>query len=251
MQYLTFTFHKAGSMALHAYLGWIANAAGLPHHSQNYEDAPQKRQFGIKPAPLQNDPNWWQATGRHREGLIGPLRRPVVLPPGLDARGVIVVRDPRDALTSMYYSFTFSHGGLPEAKRQQRIAMGIDRFVRQRLPDLKERLTGYRAMLGAQPGWRLLHYEDMVLRFDRWLPDLLEGFGLALDPATVAGFAAATAADYAALIAQRQKQERTDLHMRTIAPGDHRRKLASETIAAIDRALADELAFFGYPRSDA
>lgn len=249
MQYLVFTFHKAGSMALHAYLGWIAGAAGLPHHSPNNENAPQRQQFCIKPAPSQDDPNWWMTTGRHLDGIIGPLRRPIVLPSRLKTRGAILVRDPRDALTSMYYSFTFSHGGVSDANRQRRIEMGIDRFALQRLPDLKKRLVRYRAMLGAQPNWPLLRYEDMVLRFDRWLPELIDGFALKLDRSAVATFAAAKAAEYKSVIAQRRKAERTDLHMRYVAPGDHLTKLAPETIARIDAALAQELTFFGYARA--
>lgn len=250
MQYLTFTFHKAGSMALHRYLGWLADVTGLPHHSpNNRKEEPAKGIFLIAPEPRQNDPDWWYTTGRRLDGLVGPIRRPVVLPPGLDARGAIVVRDPRDTLTSMYYSFTFSHGGIDEMKRRQRIAMGIDRFVLQRLPDLKERLVAYRAMLGAQPGWPLLRYEDMVLRFDVWLAQLLDGFGLKPDPAAVATFAAATAAEYKSLISQRLQKERPGHHIRTVAPGDHLKKLAPETIATIDTLLAEELAFFGYAPS--
>ncbi len=249
MQYLTFTFHKAGSMALHAYLGWLADAVDLPHHSPNNTDDPGKRSFRIYPEPTQNDPDWWQTTGRHLDGLIGPIRRPIVLPDDLDARGIIAVRDPRDALTSMFYSFTFSHKGIADAERKRWEAMGVDKFALQRLGDMKERLIGYRAMLDARPHWSLVRYEDMVLRFDVWLSQVLDGFGLTPDPAAVAAFAQAKIEEYRTTIAARQKRERIELHVRNVAPGDHLRKLQPETIAAINTALADELAFFGYPPS--
>lgn len=250
VQYLIFTFHKAGSMALHRYLGWLAGATGLAHHSpNNRNEEPEKGIHLIAPEPKQNDPDWWQATGRHLDGLIGPIRRPVVLPKGLDARGAIAVRDPRDALTSMFFSFAMSHGGIEDAQRKAWLDMGIDKFVMQRLPDLKGRLVAYRAMLDTRHDWPLLRYEDMVLRFDAWLTQLLDGLALQPDAAAVADFTAATKSEYESVILQRQQKERADLHVRTVAPGDHLKKLRPETIAAIDAALADELAFFGYARS--
>lgn len=251
MQYLTFTFHKAGSMALHAYLRWLAEAVDLPHHSPNNTDDPAKRSFRIFPEPAQNDPDWWQTTGQHLDGLIGPIRRPIVLPNDLDARGVIAVRDPRDALTSMFYSFTYSHSGIPDDERQRRAALGVDRFALQRLGDMKERLVSYHAMLETRPNWSLVRYEDMVLRFDVWLAQFLNGLGLVPDPAVVAAFAQAKVDEYRSTIEERQKRERIDLHVRNVAPGDHLRKLKPETIAEINAALAGELAFFGYSPSGA
>lgn len=250
MQYLVFTFHKAGSMAIHRYLGWLAGVTGLAHHSPNNKEDADKRLFLIKPEPRQNDPDWWQATGHRLDGLIGPIRRPIALPDDLEARGVVAVRDPRDALTSMFFSFAISHGGVADAQRKAWIDMGIDRFVLQRLPDLKERLVAYSQLLTRRRDWPLLRYEDMVLRFDVWLEQMLGGLALAPDPRAVAAFAREKTEEYAAIIAARQQREREDLHVRTVAPGDHRKKLRPETISTINEMLAPELAFFGYPVSD-
>ena len=250
MRYLMFTFHKAGSMVQHRYLGWLAEITGLPHHSLNYrEDEPARRRHGLNSRPTEADQTWWQDTARHLHGIVGPIRRPAALPDDVSDRVVIAVRDPRDALTSLFYSRAISHGGVADDLRRAWLDMGIDRFVMEHLPDLKDRLVKYRAMLEVHPGWPLLRYEDMVLRFDQWFDKLLKGFGLEPDPVAVAAFVAKEMEQYRMLVVDRQLRERPDLHIRSVAPGDHRKKLRHETVAAIEAALADELAFFGYASS--
>lgn len=248
MQYLAFTFHKAGSMALHDHLGWLAAATGLPHHSANYANAEAPGRHAFTDIAKVNDPDWWRDAGAGRDGILGPLRRPVLLPEALSAPGVICVRDPRDALTSMFFSFTFSHVGIPDDQRARRSRMGIDKFALRRAPDLKARLVAYRAMLAQHPGWRVLRYEDMVLRFDTWMNELVGAFGLAPDSAALDAYVSANLAQNARIIADRQVQERVESHIRSVTPGDHLRKLAPETITAIDTLMADELQFFGYAR---
>jgi hypothetical protein len=250
LQYLMFTFHKAGSMGHHRYLRWLAEITGLSHHSVNYaEDDPDRRRFRLNFTPVQDDAAWWQDTGRNLDGIIGPIRRAVALPDDAGARVVIAVRDPRDALTSRFFSFAISHTGVDDELRQAWLDMGIDRFVLEHLPELKGRLATYRSMLATRPDTPVLRYEDMVLRFDHWLDRLLQGFGLSPDPGAVGSFARTQMEDYRKLIAERQVREREDKHIRSVAPGDHRRKLRPETIAAIDEALRDEMAFFGYEAS--
>lgn len=244
---LVFTFHKAGSMAIHGHLVWLSHATGLDYHSPNNRSARHAQLHAIEDIQANDDPDYWARHLAPRDGLIGPLRRPIALPSEIDGRGVLCLRDPRDALTSMFYSFTYSHAGVSEELREARAQAGIDRFVLERADDMKDRLRSYRALVERRPGWAVLRYEDMVLAFPAWLDQLVAGLGLAPDPSRLRGYAARIAAETAALIAARREREEPLSHIRSIRPGDHASKLMPETVAALTHLFADDLGAFGYP----
>lgn len=237
-------------MGQHRFLGRLAEIARLPHHSPNYRvDDPVLQRYRLNNEADRNSEPWWRDEGRHRKGILGPIRWPFATPLPSEARIVVTVRDPRDALTSMFYSFAISHRGIAHDARARWREIGIDSFVMERLPDLAGRMAEYRRILQEHPDSSVLHYEDMVLRFDHWVDRLLKGFDLQLDPGAIAAFVGEQMDAYRKLIAERQVRERPGHHMRMVAPGGYRNKLRPETVAAIESTLAEELAFFGYPAS--
>ena len=84
----------------------------------------------------------------------------------------------------------------------------------------------------------LVHYEDMVTDTDRWLDRLAAFSG---QPVTEA-----LRARLGPKIDFTVPSEDTTRHKRQVRPGDHRRKLAPDTIATLTRAFRPELDFFGY-----
>lgn len=243
---LVFTFHKAGSMAIHQHLVWLSHATGLAYHSPNNRNARRPLLHAIEDIRVNDDPDYWARNLAPLDGLIGPLRRPIALPLEIGGRGVLCLRDPRDALTSMFYSFTYSHAGVSEAVREARAQAGIDRFVLERADDMKGRLRSYRALAGSRPDWAVLRYEDMVLDFPAWLERLVAGLDLAPESLRLRGYAARIAAENAALLAARREREEPLSHIRSIRPGDHASKLMPETISALTSLFADDLDAFGY-----
>jgi hypothetical protein len=163
-------------------------------------------------------------------------------------RKVLVVRDPRDLLVSQYFSIANSHQTPGAAKRAEFLQrrehareVGIDAFVLERAPVVQAALRRYADELLPVPGTLVTTYEELVTDLGRWLRRTRSFLDLPADESLVA-----------ALVAEsRPAPEREDINAkrRQVTPGDHRRKLAEETVAALDEQLADELATFGYAAS--
>lgn len=158
-------------------------------------------------------------------------------------RILLAIRDPRDVLTSEYYSTAFSHPVPGSDKRDEllnrrtlALEVGVDRYVLERAPDLAARYKRYQESLLGANNVAVLKYEEMVSDLDTWLESLLSHSGLSLS--------------------QQQRQAvREEASMagggwsekrRQVAPGDHRRSLNDSTVDALDRELADILAAFEY-----
>jgi hypothetical protein len=160
---------------------------------------------------------------------------------------VLVIRDPRDALTSRYYSKAFSHR-LPDrqdraevflAERNRVRQMTVDEFVLEEMGHYCERYRTYMRELDGRQNVLVTRYEDLTGDFPQWLEGVLAFCSLSCNPAT-----------RAKLISESQDSTSTKenkmKHRRQVTPGDHVRKLQPETIARLDAELADILARYGY-----
>ena len=101
---LIYTVHKAASMFLHRPKSDVAHELQISHHSTNYDkdhDLIHKESWR---AFIQNEP---------RTGCFGPIRAGTAepyLPERVDSyRIVLQLRDPRDVLTSVFFSHTYGH----------------------------------------------------------------------------------------------------------------------------------------------
>lgn len=161
---------------------------------------------------------------------------------------LLVLRDPRDVLTSRYFSFGKSHP-IPKDNPMYR-----KEFLKLKIEALKSEIDDYIIKLISshisiyeyyiqqiitQPNIVFLTYEQMVGNFDVWLDMLLAGLELDVSPQ---------------LIEQIKREvnftvEREDVyaHKRQVAPGDHRRKLKPETIEILNASFAEILDTLGYP----
>jgi len=145
---------------------------------------------------------------------------------------VLVLRDPRDVLTSLYFSTAYSHAIITEKlirERQEALGMSIEDYVLANKDLYKKIYAGYCDTLLRQPGVLFLKYEDMVDDFPAWLMRLAAHVGLD-DQAEV----------IAALIAEADftvKKEDPYAHRRQAKPGDHRNKLGPETVAVLDETF--------------
>jgi hypothetical protein len=160
-------------------------------------------------------------------------------------RKLLVVRDPRDVLVSQFFSIAASHQTPGPAKRasfeeRRRHArdVGLDAFVLERAPVVGAALRRYAEELLPVPGTVVATYEDLVADLGAWLRATLPDLGLPVDDAVIAELVAAERPPPAAEVVTAKRRQ--------VTPGDHRRKLAPDTVAALDALLADELATFGY-----
>jgi hypothetical protein len=253
---VVFTLHKSGSMFLHRQCELLSKLSGMPYHSPNVPAS------GLDARRLLTDRQIWGA----RHGCFAPLRFYVDIPAIENYDVILHLRDPRDVLVSMFYSYCFIHPGeVPPntGYRKQAAAEGIDAFVLGKSSDGSSRYPGdygtgghvedlignlprryrdYLDHLVGHPNVRVLRYEDMVTDYRGWLQRFVELFPIADKQQVIENLAAQSATFF--------PKRHADLmsHVRHVAPGDHRVKLLPSTISRLDEIYSDVLARLGYER---
>jgi len=181
------------------------------------------------------------------------------------ARVILHLRDPRDVLTSMFYSYCYMHAGEIEANsgyRKEVAEAGIDQFVldmagpkfdsyrgdygigsryKQYVGNVRERYRQYFEQLADRPNTVVVSYEEMVLDFERWLEKVVRAFNLEEPALTVA----AVGERHSPSVCSAEKEDIWS-HKRKVTPGDHREKLKPDTICELNRIFRDILIWLGY-----
>ncbi len=195
------------------------------------------------------DPRKYFSVKKNRETVfdpvgmyLGPLRNYYPIEDLQDYLKVLVLRDPRDVLTSFYYSKLYSHIVISEdfyRERQKYKDYDIDRFVREYLPVVKETYQTYCDQLLGADNLIILPYELLVSDFDAWLDQLIAFLDLGdIDPD---------------IINQLKVNEKntvatgnTTSHIRNKKPGDYKQKLKPETQAYLTHELQSILKTLNY-----
>lgn len=179
----------------------------------------------------------------HETGYYyGAFRRGHGLPRLDHYRVLLQLRDPRDALTSHYFSRRYSHvvhNPQYAALREEAEEMDIDTFVLKELPKRKASYEHYIRELLPRPNVFFMKYEDMVTSFKPWFEKLTAY--LEIEPSPELRQNLLQKADFTV--------EKEDIysHKRQVTPGDHLRKLKPETIAVLNREFAGVLKQLQYP----
>jgi len=250
---LLYTVHKSASMFLHNLLGDLAQIYRLDHFSMNYEKM-------FEPIRQRS----WNEYIDQNDGIFGPIRileAEPNIPADLSNYSVILhTRDPRDILTSLFYSHTYSHktweGGFnpSDEKRKKWEQRGIDHFVVRNKVILKK----YQYILDhlwGKPGVIHVTYEEMVTDYSSWLSNVLPAFAhlpfpkrflkLGLKDPSLESLHTKLHNKYKADFST--KKEDMHSHKRQVTPGDFRRKLKSESIEEINQKFAEILQALNYP----
>ena len=266
---IVFTTHKAGSMVLQRVVRDICEKHNIAHYSPN-----QDRDKQLPFERIFNGEDFIAG----RNGCFGPLRF-FVPSAALDRANIIVhLRDPRDVLTSMFFSYCFMHPGEIAANtgyREEVAEAGIDKFV---LDMCDENFTRYKGDYGTgchygkyignihdryitylkevvgKPNATLLSYEEMVLDFPSWLRKFLTAFGRG-DLDETYGFVRSRIEiknDVTRAVSPRHAEtvkpgvEHIWSHKRKATPGDYKEKLRPETISELNRRFSEVLDALGY-----
>lgn len=166
-----------------------------------------------------------------------------------EGRKILLLRDPRDALVSEYFSVAYTHKlpkpghgeGVREALLAERAAARAQEladFVLARAPSMNATMLGYRACL-QDSNVAVFFYEDVILQKRAWLLAICRHFGWAAPPARALDHILSWADVVPA-------QEAPDKFIRRVLPGDHRAKLPRPVIHALNRTLEESMAVFGY-----
>ena len=229
-----FTVHKAASLGVYDVMRQVAQTERWPIYSANL-----KLPNLIEPEDTSDTEFSKQLAGR--SGFVGPIRMPVPVK-GLLAdsdKVVIHLRDPRDVLVSMFFSWVYSHPGVDEGVRERHQEHGIERFVMHEAIALKEKYQLYIDHYLSLPQTTLLRYEDFVLDRPAWLRSFLIAAGANPDRRRYQKLALLNRAASVT-------KENVRAHIRKATPGDHREKLEASTLEKLNKRLESILTALNY-----
>jgi hypothetical protein len=160
---------------------------------------------------------------------------------------VLLVRDPRDALVSEYFSNAYSHS-LPEAQgvvteeggaregllreRQKALATTIDEYVISRAKMMGRTLNEYMPLID-DDNLVLLKYETIIFAKEAMIGRMVRHFGWQAKPKQLEAILR--------WVDVRPEKEDPQQFIRKVTPGDHKDKLQKATIARLNRDLRDVL----------
>jgi len=165
-----------------------------------------------------------------------------------DAQKVLLVRDPRDALVSEYFSTAFTHS-VPQATgadgarekllemREAALGMSADQFALKGAERMARTLSEYIPLL-QDPRLLVYRYEDIIFDKQRLFRGTIEHFGWKLNDQQLARILE--------LVDVKPAAEQSTQFIRKVTPGDHREKLSADTITEITEVLAAGMRAFGY-----
>ena len=160
---IAYTTHKAGSMVLHRVLKDICELNRLRYYSPNESKTmlPFDRMFAGHDFIAK------------KRGCFGPIRFFVPTKAIDEASIILHLRDPRDVLVSMFYSYCFMHAGEIEAHtgyRKEVAEAGIDRFV---LDMVGAPFYEYRGDYGIGSRYKK-HVGTVLDRYERYLTEVAQ-----------------------------------------------------------------------------
>lgn len=159
---------------------------------------------------------------------------------------ILLVRDPRDAIVSAYFSFSKSHV-LPKSgklldkmlKSRNRIQnMELENYAVGQAINVKEAFARYHKYLNQDSNLKVYRYEDIIFDKSNWIKDMSEFLGLTLRKNQINR------------IAEKHnifpESEAENKHIRKVTPGDHQEKLSSECIEKLNEILSEILNKYSY-----
>lgn len=231
-----FAFAKSGSTLLDNMVSTYCQLIGVPSFSLFNAAFGQ----GIRTSDIVDDAR----VCIEQEGIIytGFRHFPVF---NLDLSGantILLTRDPRDMLVSMYYSIIKSHV-IPEGNsgmqrnRELAASLDINDYVVNFANNYNNQFKRYRIMLD-NSDLTTFRYEDVIYEKEKWLNAVVIKLGLEVVPSVVA-----SVAKQFDIIPDHEAE---DKHIRQVHPGNYLDKLRPDTIAKLNQSLADFLIFFSY-----
>ena len=167
----------------------------------------------------------------------------------MTGRKILLIRDPRDALVSKYFSTAYSHGipkgeaddagarGSLLAKRKNALESRIEDYVLEQATLLGKAFMRYRNIC-SDPNLLLLKYEDCIFDKANMIGKILDHFGWTCSESSLNALLRS--------VDVRPQTENPKAFIRKVTPGDHREKLSPETIGLLNQKLTEILDFYGY-----
>ena len=252
---IVFTLHKCASTFIHRQTKRLCKKSNIVHYSPNGEDRK------ITEEQLLTDKDIWL-----NKGCFAPVRFFVDVPQIQECDVILHLRDPRDVLVSMFYSYCYIHPGEIPANtgyRQEVASRGIDEFVLNKasakslmyqgdygtgshvekyVGNFPQRYDDYINKLLNQSNVTLVKYEEMVTNYRAWLTKFVRSFPL--KPGQKINAIEQLVKQSSDFFPQRDRDTMT--HVRHITPGDYKNKLKPDTIERLNDIFANTLNILNY-----
>ena len=240
-----FSIHKSGSSLLHSMIHGVCRAAKIPA-----ADLPGLLfAEGVDLRVWRHDRRLLDLVvdGRIYYGFRD-LPELLLKPDSILSRrkSVLLIRDPRDALVSQYFSMGgkyFSHA-LPTKnadrilhKAQKTEHLDVDSYVTRAAPVLLAKLKSYVSNLNLD-STLIRRYEDIYFDKHAFLREIFDYFEISVPKGILDRVA--TQCDV------RPEKENAGKHIRKGLPGDHREKLQPRTISDLNGIFGETCRSFGY-----
>lgn len=239
--FFIFSLPKAGSTLL---MQMITDVCQL-QHIPIVDLATEIFNRGIQPGMLQDDINAiWNDKGYAYLGFRSFF--PAMNFDFARTKNILLVRDPRDMVVSLYFSLKYSHvepsqdAGVdnPIAANRERLQkIDIDQYVVGMAQAYNKYFNDYLIQLPTETT-RVYRYEDVIFKKKEWLEDMLDFLNIDIPVADIAG------------IANKHdimpNKENPNKHIRQVVPGNYKVHLTKTTINKLNKIFESVLDNFYY-----
>jgi len=239
-----FAFHKSGSVLINSITSALMNAHAVP-----VIDLPNYFfELGIEiKSVLLNCDRLFRPRGYCYLGFrqFFPCLQGALSERLRSAQKILLVRDPRDMLVSLYYSVKYSHfyptKGTPHFHREviaqkKTTDFTVDDFCIRWSGSYVDRLSEYDELIDDK--CLVIKYEDIIYNKVQLAQSICGHFHLDISPQTLESL----------IVTYNEipRRDRPQHHIRQAHPGDHIRKLQPKTIVTLNEILKGFLDRFGY-----
>lgn len=234
---LFFTVHKSASTFFNWYLKDLAAETGHIYVDVNGYFGTQ----GPKGLIAQQQPEFIHKVFRKTGFIYGPLRNYIPVSNLEEYPVVLVLRDPRDVLTSQYFSIKNSHPLVtPELieRRKKALQSTVDEHVLSQADRFVKTYTDYLEHLYGKKNVLFIKYEELISDFKSCLIKINAHCELSLTEEQLRKL------DKSDKFQKKQEDQHT--HIRKISSGDHKEKLKAETIEILNKKFERILRTLNY-----
>jgi len=232
-----FMVHKSASTFFDRYLKDLAAETGHFHIDINGYFGTSWKEWLEK----RKDLNFTRRVFKPKGFIYGPLRNYVKIENFEAYPAVLVLRDPRDVLTSQYFSIKNSHPLVTAElikRRQFAKDSGIDEHVLSQADRFVNTYNEYLEHVYGKKNVLFIKYEELISDFKNCLSKINSHCGFNLTPGQM------QALDRSDKF--KAKKEDQQVHVRKITAGDHKEKLKPETISILNAKFGDILKKLDY-----
>lgn len=236
---------KAGSTLLMSVLADICKCLNIP-----IVDLPTRAfNLGIQPTALTEDINSiWESRGYAYLGFRSFF--PSLAFNFSTTKNILLVRDPRDMLVSLFFSIRDSHvlpqnstGSHPLASQRAKLTtMNIDQAVIRAANTYIKYFHDYITLLPATTTTRIYRYEDIIFMKKEWIEDMLSFLELSLPDQKIV--------DISSKHDIRPRKENPREHVRQVLPGNYHAHLSAKTIEKLNDIFRVIMRYFHYTSVD-